>query len=123
MQTFTKAERLSSQVLIDRLVASGKSFNAAPFRITWMMVNEGPAPVQVLISAPKRIFKKAVDRNRIKRLIREAYRKKRSLLTDQLQDKKLMLIIVYTSKTIIEYKEMELKISEVLLRLSSMVKA
>ena len=118
MQTFTKAERLCSKVLIDKLVETGKSFNSFPFRIIWLEVVENSAPVQVVISVPKRIFKSAVDRNRLKRLTREGYRLNKQFLYDTLNNKKILLMLVYTSKTIIEYKEMEEKIKEVLQRLS-----
>ena len=118
MQTFTKAERLCSKVLIDKLVETGKSFNSFPFRIIWLEVVENSASVQVVISVPKRIFKSAVDRNRLKRLTREGYRLNKQFLYDALNNKKILLMLVYTSKTIIEYKEMEEKIKEALQRLS-----
>ena len=117
MQTFTKAERLCSKILIDKLVQTGKSFNSFPFRVVWLEITENIAPVQVVISVPKRIFKTAVDRNRLKRLIREAYRRNKELLYDQLNDKKILLMLIYTSKTKIEYHDMEEKLAETLERL------
>lgn len=118
MQTFSKAERLCSKVLIDKLVETGSSFNSFPFRVTWKKVDEGTSPVQVLISVPKRVYKRAVDRNLLKRLIREAYRKNKMELYRALENKKIHLMLIYTSKTIIEYTEMEEKIINVLKRLS-----
>ncbi|MES2397178.1 MAG: ribonuclease P protein component, partial [Bacteroidota bacterium] len=107
MQTFTKAERLSSKIEIDSLFGTGKSFNSAPFKVIWLEKAVGDTPVKTVISIPKRLFKRAVDRNRLKRLTREAYRKNKHLLYDDLGNKKILLMFIFTSKTIIEYKEME----------------
>ena len=78
-RTFRKSERLCSKKVIDALFASGnKSFSAFPLRVVYM---ERPEPVsQVLISVSKRHFKHAVDRNCVKRQIREAYRLNKDLL-------------------------------------------
>lgn len=84
-----------------------------------MEIQESTAPVKILISVPKRKFKKAVDRNKIKRLIREAYRKKKHLLINQLAEKKITLLVVYISKTIVEYSEIEEKINDALIRLGN----
>lgn len=87
-----------------------------------MEIQESTAPVKILISVPKRKFKKAVDRNKIKRLIREGYRKNKHLLIDRLDGKKIIVLMVYVSKTIIDYSETEEKINEVLIRLGNEVK-
>ena len=121
MPTFSKTERLCSQVLIERLFEKGKSFNNFPFRITWMEIAESTAPVKVVISVPKRSFKKAVDRNKIKRQIREVYRKEKQSVYDVLGDKKILLMLIYTAKTKIEFKELEAKIIEGLVRLNKTV--
>ncbi|WP_210461890.1 ribonuclease P protein component [Rufibacter roseolus] len=72
---FPKEERLRSKKLIEQLFREGSSFNSYPLRFVALQV-PGPTelPVQVLVSVSKRSFKKAVDRNRIKRQMREAYR-------------------------------------------------
>ena len=107
MQTFTKAERLSSKRDIDKLVETGKSFNCGFFKIIWKEINEGSIPAQIIISVPKRLFKKAVDRNRLKRLTREAYRKNKNILYKNLNSKKVLLMFVYKSKTIVGFAEIE----------------
>lgn len=121
MHTFTKAERLSSTIEIDNLFKKGKSFNSNPFKVIWLEKPEGSVPAKIVISIPKRLFKKAVDRNRLKRLIRESYRKNKQLLYDNLEHKKILLMFIFTSKTIIEYKEMEEKIILILQRLSKTI--
>ena len=121
MQTFSKNERLCSKILIDRLIETGKSFNHSPYRITWLPIAESSAPIKVVISIPKRSFKKAVDRNRLKRQTREIYRKQKQKVYDVLEDKKILVMIVYTAKTKIEFKELELKLKEALERLSNTI--
>jgi ribonuclease P protein component len=119
MQTFSKNERLCSKILIDRLMANGKPFNHSPFRISWIPIAESSAPVKVVISVPKRSFKKAVDRNRLKRQIREAYRKEKQNIYAALGDKKILLILIYTAKTKLEYTEIKQKLIEALSRLNN----
>ncbi len=71
---FPKAEHLCSRRLIERLHAEGHRLTVFPYSITWYVEPELPVPCQVLIVAPKRRLRHAVDRNRIKRLTRECYR-------------------------------------------------
>ncbi len=73
MYTFTKEERLCGEKLISSLFHNGSSFVLYPFRVTWLP-REGDGCSRVLVSVPKRRFKRAVDRNLLKRRIREAYR-------------------------------------------------
>ncbi len=112
MQTFSKAERLCSKVLIDKLVEKGRSFHNFPFKIIWTETHESSVPVQFMISVPKRIFKKAVHRNLLKRRTREAYRKNKAIIYEFLNDKKILLMFVYTAKTIEPYAELEKKMIE-----------
>ena len=77
--TLGKKERLSSKILIERLFSGGsKSFPAFPLRVVYMPVepSEQDAAASILISVPKKRFKRAVKRNLVKRQVREAYRKK-----------------------------------------------
>ena len=85
--TFSKAERLCSKKLIERLFGGeGKSFPAFPLRVVYMplLEEEVAADVSILVSVPKKRFKRAVKRNRVKRQVREAYRRNKHILTEAL---------------------------------------
>lgn len=111
-QTFKKEERLTHKKTISGLFESGQSFAAYPYRILWLKTDPSISfPVQLAISVPKRSFAKAADRNILKRRIREAYRKNKSLLYEVLRKKNLSLavIAIYTGKEVLLYDEIERK--------------
>jgi len=123
-QTFTKTERLCNKKLIDKLFTKGNSFFQYPFKVIYCEMDAadkftGTYPVKVLISVSKRNFKKAVDRNRIKRLLRESYRRNKALLYETLDEmqQKLTVGIIFTGKTIPPHDEVEKKIIQVIHRL------
>lgn len=113
MRTFTKQERLSGKTSFEALVSKGNSFFSHPFRITWMYANqEQESPVRIAFGVPKRNFKSAVKRNRIKRLLREAYRLHKHELYSPLELKsvKIVVMVVYTQKEVPDYAGAEGKI-------------
>jgi len=119
--TFTKEERLSSRKLIEKVVKEGKSFLVHPFKVILLETDEkNKFPVQVMMSVTKKRFPHAVDRNHIKRLMREAYRKNKHQLYNALNEKnkKLALILTYIGKGLPDYKLTEDKIILILQRLS-----
>jgi ribonuclease P protein component len=119
-QTFTKDERLCKKVLIAKLFREGFSFYIHPYRVTFLETDvPGNSPAQILISVPKHIVRKAVQRNRIKRRIREAYRKNKEVLYEGLTEnkKQMAFCITYTSKEILPYGLMQEKIILLLQRL------
>jgi ribonuclease P protein component len=104
MYTLKKEERLCNKKLIEGLYHSGSSFLCYPFKASWVFI-DGPQqfPVQILFSVSKRRFKRAVDRNLIKRRMREAYRlNKQQYLYDPLNsiEKKIALSLSYIGKDI-----------------------
>lgn len=110
MQTFKKDERLCQFNAIEKLFTEGHSFFIHPVKIIWMDYETGcKSPAQLLISVPKRNFKHAVDRNLIKRQIREAYRLNKNILYDYLMHKsrKCALAIVFAGKNKVPYAQLE----------------
>ena len=74
-QNYPTIEKLKSKKLLDALFSSGKKINGFPIKLVYKPLDfEDDCLIKVGVSVPKRNFKKAVDRNRIKRLMREAYR-------------------------------------------------
>ena len=100
-QTFGKEYKLCSQKKIKSLFKTGNLVKKFPLIVHFQEVEETLSkPFQVVISAPKRIYRKAHDRNRIKRLMREAVRKNKNILESYLipKNKNITLFLVYTNK-------------------------
>jgi ribonuclease P protein component len=98
MPTFKKDEKLSSEKWIQELFAKGSSFYLYPFKVITLPHPINTLPNQVLISVPARTFKRAVDRNLLKRRIREAYRLNKHILTT---NQKCLIAYIYTAKEIL----------------------
>jgi len=126
MYTFKKEERLCNKRLIDELFHNGSSFLCYPFKASWLPVDDAvqTMPVQVLIAVAKKRYKSAVDRNLVKRRIREAYRlNKQQHLYDLLANanKKIIFSIGYIGKEIEPYPVMEKKMLKLLTQLCGQV--
>ncbi len=113
---FGKKERLSSHSLIQKLVEKGKSFKVFPFYVKWTYVDINVAPVQVTFSVSKKKYKRAVDRNLIKRKCKEAYRLQKNPLIEKIngQNKNIIIIISYINKEIVEYEKIEKAIEKII---------
>jgi ribonuclease P protein component len=128
--SFPKKEKLVSRKLIDRLFVGGgsKSMSCFPLRLVFMVLdhndealeNKGShvdmADVQMMISVPKRCFKHAVDRNRVKRQVREAYRRHRDLY-ELPEGKYLAMAFIWLDHQHHETAEVEDKVVNLLRRL------
>lgn len=104
-----KREKLKSRKGIEELFASGKSLNVFPVRVSYKffpILNEEEPGVQIGVTASRRNFKRAVDRNRIKRLIREAYRLQKAELLLLMKEKGLKghVFFIYSDKKLPDYK-------------------
>ena len=108
--TLSKEERLSWKRYIDLLFEKGQSFVAFPLRVVYLPLEEEmSAPVSILISVPKKKFKRAVKRNLIKRQVREAYRVRKYDLIDPLKkkNKRMLIAFLYVEKEIHPFTDME----------------
>jgi len=98
--TFKKAERLSGEKLIKELFERGSSFNLYPFRVSFLPHPKQDHPFnQILVTVSRHNFKRAVDRNAIKRRIREGYRLHKHELT---ASPKYLIAYIYIAKEILE---------------------
>jgi ribonuclease P protein component len=114
---------LKSRKIIQRLFKEGKSFAHFPFRIIYIPVENPETPLQAGFTVSARNFKRAVARNRIKRLMREAYRLQKNPLKEYLQEnhKSLAVFFVYTGNELPEYDLVLSKINSGLERLKNLV--
>ena len=137
--TLGRNERLKRRKYIEELFNSGESFSIYPLRIYYALIkeentghgitsptkNSKESILQFGGGVSKKNFKKSVDRNRIKRLIREAYRIQKADLREAASRKKessLKLFILYTGKEIPNYLLIKEKVGEALTRLQSKIK-
>ncbi len=115
--TFSKQERLKSKKLIGELFEKGRSIDARPLKMIWMQADEaGDYPALASFSVSKKNFPRAVDRNRIKRLMREAYRLQKADFYQRLNEKKARFIfmLIFTGRKIPVYGEVFEKVGVVL---------
>ncbi len=120
--TLKKVERLCAKSQIDLLFKQNDSVFKYPLKVFFVgQKTDSDRPSQVLIVVSKRNYKRAVDRNRIKRLIREAYRKNKGVLYQYANVKGMYvsLAIVYVGKTILPMSEIERKLILILQRISN----
>lgn len=111
-EKFGKAYKLCHLRKIEQLFSDGKKTYKFPFSAQYVLhKEEAITPFQIVISVPKRNFKKAVDRNRLKRLIREAVRKNKLILESFLiqENLKLYFMLVFTNKEEMAFQEIYLK--------------
>lgn len=117
--TFKKEEKLKSRKTIEQLFKEGRSFSNFPFRVLWKFDDASVAPLQSGFAVSSKHFKKAVDRNRIKRLMREAYRLQKSSLQDKVtqQQKHVAVFFIYVGNELPEYPFIFEKMGNVITRL------
>ena len=111
--TLGKEEKLKSTRLIEALFSSGSRINAFPLQLVFLQVShQSSFPIQVGFSVPKRTIKLAVNRNRIKRIMREVYRKNKYLFSENLQNEYIFMFI-YTATKEMTYIEVEMSLKNI----------
>lgn len=125
--TFCKEERLCSRRTIDKLYAEGHRLMAFPFSVQWIRVDRNTAdpPCQIMIVAPKRRFRHAVDRNRVRRLTRECYRMRKGPFYEFLQNTgiNIALSLVYVHNEIPTFEQLGHKMDKLMLALEHDISA
>lgn len=115
--TYPKSEKLKSKKTIDLLFSEGKSVAKYPLRLVYVESDYGipesrdfgtEQKIKMGVSVSKKYFKRAVDRNYFKRVLRETYRLNKHLLTDNLE-KRYAFMFFYQTKERLSYQEIETK--------------
>lgn len=111
--TLGASEKLKSRKQITQLFEEGLSLKEYPIRIRFLKVDEVDSKFKVAFSVPKRNFKLAVHRNRIKRILREVYRLNKQIIFEGV-DGNYILMFLYTDRTEWEYQDLEKKMISLL---------
>ena len=124
--TYQKADKLKSRKQTQHLFSKGQSMNAFPIKLIYTIESiQENGQLQAGVGAPSRTFRKAVARNKVKRLLREGYRlEKPTFITGTaLQGKRVNLFFLYTDATVLSQLEIQEKIKQLLSRLSEKLNA
>jgi len=120
--TLGKQERLKSKKLIEKLYAEGSSVKTFPLRMMYVQTaHTSEFPCQVGVSVAKRNYKLAVDRNRLKRLMRETYRLQKQIVYNNLEEP-YVFMISYIGREEIKYEDLYLKMEKLLTLFTDKVK-
>ncbi|MEP6806351.1 MAG: ribonuclease P protein component [Flavobacterium sp.] len=107
--TYPKNERLKSKTTIDLLFSDGKSVSKYPLRLVYRQAEVGAEEkIKMGVSVSKKYFKKAVDRNYFKRVLRETYRLNKHLLLDNIEQP-YSIMFFYQTKDKLSYEEINTK--------------
>lgn len=112
---FPKSEKLKSSKTIESLFADGKSYSKYPVKV-FFLPKENIGTNLAAFAVPKRNFKLAVDRNRVKRQLREAYRLNKNII-EAVNGKKFVMLFLYLGKTKPQYAELEKAMEKLLKKL------
>ena len=120
LNSFAKSEHLCGEKRITRLFTQGDAFIAYPLRVVYLIEpKKDVEPASVMVSVPKKRFKRAVKRNRLKRLMRESYRLNKHELIEILNEKHLQIHVAfnYVSDDVLDFVAVEKKMKIAIQRL------
>ena len=114
--SFGKKERLRGKALISSLFSEGRSIQTSAFTVYYLDCNQNDTTARVAVSVPRRLFRKAVHRNLLKRRIRESYRLYKPAFYEQLEavGRKVCLVIIYRKKEISDFHSIQKDLKSVL---------
>jgi ribonuclease P protein component len=121
--SFSKKEHLCGETRINKLYTEGKAFIAYPLRVVYLFVETEDEVSKIMVNVPKKRFKRAVKRNRLKRLMREAYRLNKTQLINILSENNLNIYISfnYVSDEESDFATIEQKIKVALLKITEKI--
>jgi ribonuclease P protein component len=120
-ETFSKSEKLCSKKAIDCLFEKGSLFYVYPFKVIYNLDKHPEEPGQrVLISIPKKYLRRSVDRNHMKRLVRESYRRLKSRIHVPVKEAKtgLNIAIIFTGRKVISFQEVNQAIEQIISKIA-----
>ena len=122
--TLKKEERLCSKKQFDKLFAEGNTFLVYPLKVVFTETEfDGSYPAKAAFAVSKKLFKRAVKRNLIKRRVREAYRLNKPGFYSRIKQKKVAVIFIYIGKGIVEYQRVDKTIKIALDKIATKIQA
>jgi ribonuclease P protein component len=120
---FNNKEKLKGKKAIENLFRSGYSFTSPPFRLIFKEIKEGSSPARMTVAVPKRLVKRAVDRNLIKRRTREAYRRNKTALYKIIIEKNLHfdILFIYQSEEVAAFNAIHNAVVALIYRLTEKI--
>lgn len=122
--SLSKSERLRNVKQIDNLFKNSSSIKAYPLIFSYILFeNPQQSQIQALFAAPKRIFKKAVERNRVKRVLRDRFRLLKPNFISVLNEKHIQFAIIYTAKELPDYTIIDKSLRKIMNKLNDSTRA
>jgi len=117
--TLCRDERLRGEQVISNIFENGQSFFQSPYKVFWIKIVDATMfPCRFGVSAPKRLFKRAVKRNLLKRRSREAFRINKNIISDAIIDgSQVHLMVIYASDKLHTWSEMDESMKKILNRI------
>ena len=123
LHTYNKTEKLKSRKTIEHLFIKGKSLSVFPIKLLYDLANDSPASLQAGVTVGSRTFKKAVQRNRVKRVLREAYRLQKLPIKTVVEERQLQVSVffIFIGKELPVFSEVYDKLGILLNKLTEII--